>query len=119
MSTPTRLVFPNLRASARYTMPLAGLTTPSIRRKRVRPPTPYNFALIPPSSDDESSVGNDNVAKVLPPRYEFEYSGYGEPEPRKRKRASPEKEEGPSDLHTVSPLPVRVTSLLLTWKSVR
>ena len=118
MSTPTRLIFPNLRASAQYTVPLTGLTTPSIRRKRIRPPTPYNFAPIPPSSDDESSGGNDNATEVLPPRFDFEYSGYGELGPRKRKRSSPE-EEGPSDLYTVNSLPVHMTPLPLTWKSVR
>ena len=106
MSTPTRSIFPDHRVVKQYAIPLGGPITPTTRRRIVRPPTPFNFARLATSSDNESeedSAGaiDREVVYAVPPLYDFEYSGYEDMEPRKRKRSSPEP-EGSNNPYTVS-----------------
>ena len=77
-----------------------------MRRRIVRPPTPFNFTRLATSSDNESEDDlagaiDREVVNAVPPLYDFEYSGYEDLEPRKRKRSSTEP-EGSSNPYTVS-----------------
>ena len=106
MSTPTRSIFPDHHVVKQYAIPLDGPTTPTTRRRIVRPPTPFNFTRLATSSDNENeddSAGavDRGVVNAVLPLYDFEYSGYEDLEPRKRKRSSPGL-EGPSNPYTVS-----------------
>ena len=107
MSTPTRSIFPDHRVVKQYAIPLSGPTTPTTRRRIVRPPTPFNFTRLATSSDHESEDDladeiDREVVNAAPPLYDFEYSGYEELEPRKRQRGTPESEAGSSNLSRVS-----------------
>ena len=88
-------------------IPLDGPTTPTTRRRIIRPPTPFNFTRLATPSDNESeddsaSAHDREEVYAVPPLYDFEYSGYGELEPRKRQRGTPESEAGSSNLSGVS-----------------